>query len=195
MPAVVATSVMSLKTAQNLQDCVTALTPALWILRGGILKEVERSIFAAGCFWGVEMAFRQLNGVVNTTVGYIGGWSEKPTYKEVCTDTTGHAEAVRVEYNPQIISYEDLLRVFWSVHDPTTRNRQGPDVGSQYRSAIFYDNELQREKAMASKEALEHSGQYRQAIVTEILPATSFYPAEEYHQQYLEKRGLGSCHL
>lgn len=151
----------------------------------------EVATFAAGCFWGVEAEFRQTPGVTATEVGYTGGTTENPSYKEVCTDSTGHAEAVRVEFDPEKISYEDLLKVFWGTHDPTQLNRQGPDVGSQYRSAIFVHNDQQETAARASKEARQ-TGASR-PIVTEITPASEFYPAEEYHQRYLEKRGLASC--
>jgi len=151
--------------------------------------------FAAGCFWGVEATFRQLPGVVSTRVGYIGGHTENPTYKEVCTDATGHAEAVEVQYDPAKLSYEELLNVFWENHDPTTLNRQGPDWGSQYRSVIFFHTPEQESSAKASKEALDKSGRYGKKIVTQILPAADFYEAEDYHQQYLEKRGLASCHI
>jgi peptide-methionine (S)-S-oxide reductase len=155
----------------------------------------EKATFAAGCFWGVEAAFRQVKGVVSTTVGYTGGHLENPTYRDVCSDGTGHAEAVEVIYDPKQVSYEQLLEVFWRIHNPTTDNRQGPDVGSQYRSAIFYHNESQLKAAKASKEKLEHSGRFARPIVTEITPASVFYRAEEYHQRYLEKRGRISCHL
>lgn len=155
--------------------------------------KMEKATFAAGCFWGVEAAFRQVKGVLSTAVGYTGGTTENPTYRDVCTDKTGHAEAVLVEFDPSVVSYNELLDVFWNIHDPTTLNRQGPDFGSQYRSAIFYHNEEQKVAAIASKERLEKSGKYRNSIVTEITPASEFYMAEEYHQQYLEKRGLASC--
>jgi peptide-methionine (S)-S-oxide reductase len=151
--------------------------------------------FGGGCFWGVELAFQQIPGVIKTAVGYMGGASKNPNYQEVCTDTTGHAEVVEVTYDPQQVSYEELLNVFWSIHDPTTLNRQGPDIGTQYRSVIFYYDEKQRELAEKSKQQLEQSGQYSRKIVTEIVPAETFYRAEEYHQRYLEKRGLGSCHI
>jgi peptide-methionine (S)-S-oxide reductase len=151
--------------------------------------------FGAGCFWGVEAAFRQLPGVTETAVGYLGGTLKNPTYKDVCTDTTGHAEVVQVHYDPARISYDDLLNVFWTNHDPTTLNRQGPDVGTQYRSAIFFHSPEQEASAMASKDALQQSGKFRRPIVTEITPASEFYHAEEYHQQYLEKRGLSHCHI
>lgn len=158
-------------------------------------QTTQKATFAAGCFWGVEAAFRQVIGVVSTAVGYEGGSFDNPTYKDVCTDRTGHAEAVEVEYNPERVSYEDLLRVFWGEHDPTQLNRQGPDVGTQYRSVIFYHSPEQQATALASKEALERSGRYKRPIVTQIVPAAQFYRAEDYHQQYLEKRGLSSCKI
>jgi peptide-methionine (S)-S-oxide reductase len=151
--------------------------------------------FAAGCFWGVEAAFRQVPGVTATRVGYTGGTTTNPTYKQVCTDRTGHAEAVEVSYDPARVSYDDLLRVFWEIHDPTQRNRQGPDIGTQYRSAIFYHDPEQEAAARASKERLERSGVHKRPIVTEIVPAQTFYQAEDYHQQYLEKRGLATCRI
>lgn len=156
---------------------------------------IEKATFAAGCFWGVEATFRRIPGVVSTAVGYTGGQLENPTYKAVCHENTGHAEAVQVEYDPSQVQYEQLLQVFWENHDPTTLNRQGPDVGSQYRSAIFYHNDEQKRLAEASKEQLAQSGRFRRPIVTQIVPAAAFYMAEDYHQQYLEKRGLASCHL
>ena len=151
--------------------------------------------FGAGCFWGVEAAFRQLAGVTGTAVGYLGGTLENPTYKDVCSGTTDHAEVVQVEYDPAKVSYDDLLNVFWTNHDPTTLNRQGPDVGSQYRSAIFFHTAEQEAAAKASKDSMQQSGKFRRPIVTEITPASEFYRAEEYHQQYLEKRGLSHCHI
>jgi peptide-methionine (S)-S-oxide reductase len=151
--------------------------------------------FAAGCFWGVEAAFRQVPGVTATRVGYAGGTTTNPTYKQVCTDRTGHAEAVEVSYDPARVSYDNLLRVFWEIHDPTQHNRQGPDIGTQYRSAIFYHDPEQEAAARASMERLERSGVHKQPIVTEIVPAQTFYPAEDYHQQYLEKRGLATCRI
>lgn len=154
----------------------------------------EKATFAAGCFWGVEETFRQLKGVKSTSVGYTGGHLERPTYEDVCSDGTGHAEAVEIIFDPAEISYEELLKIFWENHNPTTRNRQGPDIGSQYRSAIFFHTPEQEKKAKKSKEQLELSGKYQNLIVTEIVPASKFYEAEEYHQQYLLKRGLGSCH-
>ena len=153
---------------------------------------MKKATFGAGCFWGVEAAFRQVEGVVNTEVGYSGGTTENPTYHEVCTDTTGHAEVVRVEYDPERVSYEALLDVFWNRHDPTTLNRQGPDHGSQYRSVIFHHDEEQKALALASKEKEEASGRHHRRIVTEIVPAAPFFRAEEYHQQYFENHGR-SC--
>jgi peptide-methionine (S)-S-oxide reductase len=158
-------------------------------------QETQKATFAAGCFWGVEAAFRKLKGVVSTSVGYIGGKTVNPAYKEVCTGKTGHAEAVEVIFNPSVISYEDLLQVFWDNHNPTTRNRQGPDVGTQYRSAIFFHTPVQESAARLSKEKLAASGMYENVIVTEITPASAYYLAEDYHQQYLEKRGLATCHI
>lgn len=155
----------------------------------------DKATFGAGCFWGVEAAYRQIPGVLSTRVGYLGGTMKNPTYRDVCTGRTGHAEVVEVTYDPARVSYDDLLTVFWENHDPTTLNRQGPDVGAQYRSAIFYQNEAQRVAAEASKEEHEKSGHYRRPIVTEITPASEFYEAEDYHQQYLEKRGLSTCHI
>ena len=155
----------------------------------------KTAIFAAGCFWGVEETFRQLKGVVDTEVGYTGGNTANPTYKEVCTDATGHAEAVKVTYDPKLVSYDKLLDLFWKLHDPTQLNRQGPDTGTQYRSAIFCANAEQRKLAEAFKAKLEKSGKYKKPIVTEILPAATFYSAEEYHQRYLEKHGLSQCHV
>jgi len=156
---------------------------------------MAKATFAAGCFWGVEATFRQLPGVSSTRVGYTGGSVENPTYKDVCTDTTGHAEAVEVEYDPAKLSYHKLLEVFWENHDPTQLNRQGPDFGKQYRSAIFFHDAEQEAAAKASKEALEKSRHYSRPIMTQIVPAVKFYEAEDYHQQYLEKRGLASCHI
>lgn len=155
----------------------------------------ETALFGAGCFWGVEATFRQVPGVLGTSVGYAGGATDNPTYEQVCTDKTGHAEVVQVTYDPTRVAYEDLLRVFWDNHDPTTLNRQGPDVGTQYRSVIFYANPAQRAAAEASRDARQSSGRYRKPIVTQIEPAPAFHPAEEYHQRYLEKRGLASCHI
>ena len=156
---------------------------------------MERATFGAGCFWGVEAAFRQIKGVSSTAVGYMGGSVKNPTYQDVCTDRTGHAEVVQLEYDPSLVSYERLLQVFWENHDPTTLNRQGPDVGTQYRSVIFFHTPEQEVAARKSKDALTNSGRYKRAIVTEIKPAPEFWHAEEYHQQYLEKRGLSHCRL
>lgn len=161
----------------------------------GYTGEMEKATFGAGCFWGVEAAFRQLEGVTSTAVGYMGGTLKNPTYEDVCTDRTGHAEVVQVEFDPARVSYDQLLDVFWQNHDPTTLNRQGPDVGTQYRSVIFYHTPEQQRAAIASKEALAKSGRFRRPIVTEIVPAGDFWRAEEYHQQYLEKRGLAHCRL
>ncbi len=157
--------------------------------------QTEKAAFAAGCFWGVEAEFRQITGIISTAVGYEGGTLPNPTYHDVCSDQTGHAETVEVEYDPARVSYDDLLRVFWENHDPTQRNRQGPDIGTQYRSVIFYHTPEQQAAALASKEQLEHSGRYKRPIVTEIVPAATFFRAEEYHQQYLEKRGLSTCKI
>jgi peptide-methionine (S)-S-oxide reductase len=154
---------------------------------------MEKATFAAGCFWGVEAAFRQVEGVTSTAVGYTGGSSKDPSYGEVCTGRTGHAEAVQVEYDPARISYEGLLDLFWANHDPTTPNRQGPDIGTQYRSAIFFHSPEQEAAAIASKLQLEERGWYKNPIVTEIISVSEFYRAEEYHQQYLEKKGQASC--
>ena len=156
--------------------------------------KTETATFAAGCFWGVEEAFRKTKGVINTMVGYTGGKMKNPTYEGVCSDETGHAEAVQIEFYPKKVSYEKLLDIFWQNHDPTQLNRQGPDVGSQYRSAIFYHTEKQKKAALKSKEILDKSGKYSRPIATQILPAADFYKAEEYHQRYLEKKGLNVCH-
>jgi len=155
----------------------------------------EKATFAAGCFWGVEAAFRRVPGVLETQVGYTGGHTDHPTYEQVCTDRTGHAEAVEVTYDPARVSYGDLLQVFWEIHDPTTPNRQGPDVGSQYRSAIFTHTPEQKRMAEESRAAVGRSGRFRRPVVTEIVPAQTFWRAEEYHQRYLEKHGRGACHL
>jgi peptide-methionine (S)-S-oxide reductase len=153
------------------------------------------ALFGAGCFWGVEAAFRKMEGVTATAVGYAGGKTENPTYREVCSDRTGHAEVVQVKFDPEKVSYEKLLDAFWKLHDPTQVNRQGPDVGSQYRSVVFYHDEDQKKAAEESKKALEESGAHSKPIATQIEPAPEFYMAEEYHQQYLEKKGLASCHI
>jgi peptide-methionine (S)-S-oxide reductase len=155
----------------------------------------ETATFGAGCFWGVEETFLRIPGVTKTTAGYLGGTMENPTYEDVCSGATGHAEVVRVEFDPSVVAYADLLETFWNNHDPTQKNRQGPDVGEQYRSAIFYHSDAQKEAAERSKAALEASGRFAKPIATEITPASAFYPAEDYHQQYLRKRGLDSCHV
>jgi peptide-methionine (S)-S-oxide reductase len=160
-----------------------------------LAKKTELATFGAGCFWGVEADFRQIRGVVATQVGYEGGHTENPTYRDVCSHTTGHAEVVQVEYDPARVSYDDLLKVFWENHDPTQLNRQGPDVGDNYRTVIFYHTPEQQAAAQASKERLEAEKRYRRPIVTQIVPAETFYRAEEYHQQYLEKRGLSTCKI
>ena len=152
---------------------------------------MERATFGVGCFWGPEETFRQVDGVTSTSVGFMGGSLENPTYEEVCTGRTGHAEVVDVEFDPSRIGYQKLLEIFWACHDPTTRNRQGPDIGTQYRSVLFFHSPEQEAVARASKEKLERSGRYRSEIVTEIAPASSYYPADEYHQRYLEKRRRG----
>lgn len=156
---------------------------------------MEKAAFGAGCFWGVEAAFRKLEGVTATAAGYMGGHTDNPTYKEVCTDATGHAEVVLVEFNPDIIGYDALLDLFWRCHNPTELNRQGPDVGTQYRSAIFTYSAAQQQAAEQSRARLAASGKYSKPVVTDITPAATFFKAEDYHQQYLEKRGLASCHL
>jgi peptide-methionine (S)-S-oxide reductase len=157
--------------------------------------ETRTATFAAGCFWGVEETFRRAPGVVGTRVGYTGGALPNPDYRTVCNGDTGHAEAVEVKYDPAGIGYADLLEIFFANHNPTTLNRQGPDIGSQYRSAVFYHDEAQKAEALAYKDNLQGSGKYRRPIVTEVTPASVFYPAEEYHQRYLAKRGLDGCHL
>ncbi len=158
-------------------------------------KRMEKATFGAGCFWGVEATFRRVKGVIDAAVGYAGGTLDNPTYRDVCTTQTGHAEVVEVTYDPDVVSYGELLEVFWNNHNPTTLNRQGPDVGSQYRSAIFFHSPEQETVAQASLERLDRSDRFRTPIVTEVTPASTFYRAEEYHQQYLEKRGLAHCHI
>jgi peptide-methionine (S)-S-oxide reductase len=156
---------------------------------------MAQATFAAGCFWGVEEAFREIPGVISTTVGYTGGTLKSPTYQDVCSGRTGHAEALEVEFDPAKVSYLELLAVFWKSHDPTTLNRQGPDVGSQYRSAIFYHDAQQEKDARESKAILEKEKIFKRPIVTEITPASEFYRAEDYHQRYFERRGIRSCHI
>jgi peptide-methionine (S)-S-oxide reductase len=156
---------------------------------------MEKATFGAGCFWGVEEIFRHVKGVASTAVGYMGGTLANPTYEDVCTDKTGHAEVLQVEYDPAQVSYEELLKVFWENHDPTTLNRQGPDVGIQYRSVVFYHTPEQKAAAEAAKKHLQQQGSSKRPIVTEIVPASTFWRAEEYHQRYLEKHGRSHCHL
>ena len=156
---------------------------------------MEKAAFGAGCFWGVQFEYSKLKGVRKSIAGYMGGGTKNPTYKEVCSDKTGHAETVYIEFDQDIISYEELLDVFWKMHDPTQKNKQGPDTGTQYRSIIFYYNERQKRLAEKSKELLDDSGKYRKPIVTEIVAASEFYPAEEYHQDYFKKHGVIGCHL
>jgi len=155
----------------------------------------EIATFGAGCFWGVEAAFQQLPGVIETAVGYSGGHTENPSYQDVCTDETGHAEVVQVTFDPTKVSFEELLNAFWRMHDPTQVNRQGPDVGAQYRTAIFFHSPEQEAIAKKSRAALEASGKLKRQVATEITPAGKFYRAEEYHQKYLQKRGAASCHF
>jgi methionine-S-sulfoxide reductase len=157
-------------------------------------QNYELATFAAGCFWGVESIFKQVKGVIDTTVGYTGGTTPNPTYKQVCNGITGHAEALQIKFDPSIVSYEELLSLFWRMHDPTTPNRQGPDVGTQYRSAIFYHSEAQKEAAERSREEYDRSGVYVNKVVTKIVPASEFYNAEEYHQDYFDRHRGGVCH-
>ena len=152
---------------------------------------MDKAIFAAGCFWGVEESFRKLKGIISTTVGYTGGNTVNPTYKEVCNENTGHAEAIMIEFDPKIISYNFLLEIFWKIHDPSTMNRQGPDVGSQYRSAIFYVDDEQKENVIKSKK--DEEKRIEKEIVTEIVKFDKFYPAEKYHQKYIMKTGRNVC--
>lgn len=159
------------------------------------LREMAIATFGAGCFWGVEAAFREVEGAVSTRVGYAGGGFDNPTYEDVCSGRTGHAESVEVTYDPAKVSYDQLLDVFWEVHDPTTLNRQGPDVGSQYRSVIFFHNAEEEAAARASKASRQASGKHSREIVTEIMPASVFWAAEDYHQQYFEKRGVTHCRV
>ena len=157
--------------------------------------EYETATFAAGCFWGVESIFKRVEGVVETVVGYTGGSTPDPNYRQVCTGLTGHAEAVQIKFDPKVVSYQQLLSLFWRMHDPTTLDRQGPDVGSQYRSAIFYHSPEQKTAAERSKQEFDRSGVYAGKAVTQIVPASTFYPAEEYHQDYFEKQGGRGCHV
>lgn len=176
----------------NKRYCINAAA-LKFVPTAGKTPAPERAVFAAGCFWGIEEKFRNIKGVISTRAGYTGGKTQNPTYEGVCTDKTGHAEAVEVEFDPSIVSYDELLGAFWEMHDPTTLNRQGPDTGTQYRSAIFYTDEGQKKAALASKDKLERSGKYKKAIVTDIVSAAEFYPAEEYHQKYYMRRGVKSC--
>jgi peptide-methionine (S)-S-oxide reductase len=157
--------------------------------------DMATATFGAGCFWGVEEAFRRTPGVTGTAVGYMGGHLENPSYQAVCTDRTGHAEVVQVQFDPSQIGYERLLEIFWELHDPTTLNRQGPDIGTQYRSAVFYHDEAQQAAAAGLKARLQAGSRFRRPIVTEITPASTFWRAEEYHQKYIQKNGGASCHL
>ena len=177
-------------TPENTRHCVNSIS-----IRFLSYDSLSLATFAAGCFWGVEELFRTIPGVYSTTVGYVGGEKVDPTYKEVCTGNTGHAEAVQIVYDAKQVNFITLLNIFWNNHDPTTLNRQGPDVGSQYRSAIFFHHEDQKKAAENSKKELDRSNKFKNRIVTQIIPITNFYRAEEYHQDYLYKRGLGSCHL
>jgi peptide-methionine (S)-S-oxide reductase len=154
---------------------------------------MKTATFGAGCFWGVESVFRRIPGVISTAVGYSGGHLDQPTYEDVCTDRTGHAEVVQVDYDPAKVAYEDLLEVFWNCHDPTQLNRQGPDIGTQYRSVIFYHDDQQKAEAEEAKARLKSLGIYQRPVATQIVAAGPFFRAEEYHQQYLAKRGLDSC--
>ena len=155
----------------------------------------EIATFGAGCFWGIEAEFRRVPGVLDAAVGYSGGHTQNPSYQEVCTDTTGHAEVVQVTFDSEKVSYDQLLNVFWTIHDPTQVNRQGPDYGAQYRTAIFFHSPEQEATAKKSKQAIETGGKLRRPVATEITPAGPFWRAEEYHQRYLEKRGAASCHI
>lgn len=177
------------------QGIPKGFSPAGTPVEPGGESRLRTATFGAGCFWGVEAAFRKTKGVTHTAVGYSGGEAPSPSYQQVCSDTTGHAEVVQALYDPEIISYDELLAVFWANHNPTTLNRQGPDVGTQYRSVIFYHDAEQKAAAERSKQALAASGKWGdRPIVTEIVPAQTFYIAEDYHQQYLEKRGMATCH-
>lgn len=156
---------------------------------------MAKATFGAGCFWGVEEIFRKIPGVTSTSVGYTGGTTKNPTYEDVCTDKTGHAEVVDIEFNPDVVSYQNLLKVFFENHNPTTLNQQGPDKGSQYRSVVFYHDEEQKSQAEQMKKELDQSGKFHNPIVTEVTAAKTYYPAEDYHQKYLQKRGIDSCHI
>ncbi len=182
--------------AENLQKEGYGQYAHLFEGRGLAKAATETAVFGGGCFWGVEELFRRVKGVQATSAGYMGGRLKNPSYEDVCTDRTGHAEVVRVQFDPEVVSYEQLLDVFWQIHDPTTPNRQGPDVGSQYRSVVFAASTAQERAAKEAKQKLQASGKFKKPIVTEIAPAQTFYPAEDYHQQYFAKRGIEpSCHL
>jgi peptide-methionine (S)-S-oxide reductase len=168
----------------------------LIVMIGGVaMAETQKATFAAGCFWGVESAFRTVDGVLDTQVGYIGGETDKPTYRQVCTGRTGHAEGLEITFDPAVITYKELVELFWRVHNPTQVNRQGPDIGTQYRSAIFFHSPEQKKIAEVSKAALAASGTYKKPVATEIVPAATFWRAEEYHQRYFEKSGRPACHF
>jgi peptide-methionine (S)-S-oxide reductase len=178
------------------EEPTTAPATAVPATKESAKVKTEKATFGAGCFWGVEAEFARVPGVVSTAVGYCGGKTKNPTYKEVCTDETGHAEVIEIDFDPTKVSYEQLVDIFWELHDPTTLNRQGPDVGTQYRSVIFFHAPEQERIAKASKEKLDKSGVFRGPIVTQIVPAQPFYRAEEYHQKYFEKKGIAaSCHM
>lgn len=192
-PDVHTVEILSRKKARPTQSPQTRTPIVTRVEQPGESVKYEKATFAAGCFWGVEASFRAVEGVVATQVGYTGGRRANPTYAQVCTDKTGHAEAVEVTYNPKKVSFEDLLNIFWRIHDPTTRNRQGFNVGTQYRSAILYHSPEQKALAETSMQKLEKAGVFKRPIVTQIAPAPQFYRAEEYHQRYLEKQGKTSC--
>ena len=176
--------------------CWSSATVMLFIApASGGTNMTEKATFGAGCFWGVESAFRELKGVTDTAVGYMGGKTEKPSYKQVCTNTTGHAEVCQIAFDPLQISYEKLVEYFFRLHDPTQVNRQGPDVGTQYRSVIFYHSSEQEKVARMVRDRLDASRKFHRPIATEIVPAAEFWRAEEYHQRYFEKHGLPSCHV
>jgi peptide-methionine (S)-S-oxide reductase len=179
----------------DLEKSINSKIGNRYIMSENKIKTLQLATFAAGCFWGIEESFRKIRGVKSTMVGYTGGRGANPTYRDVCTDLTGHAEAIQLQYDPQEVTYEELLKLFWSIHNPTTKNRQGPDVGSQYRSVIFYHTPEQELSARRSVEELEKSGRFRNRIVTEIVSATTFYKAEEYHQKYYQKTGGGGCYF
>jgi peptide-methionine (S)-S-oxide reductase len=182
------------ESGYNPSNGVPGATPGNHFIRRSFMT-TQKATFGAGCFWGIEAAFRRVKGVTDAAAGYAGGHTQNPTYYDVCSDSTGHAEVVQVEFDPQQVTYEQLLDVFWKIHDPTQVNCQGPDVGTQYRSVIFHHSPEQEAAARASREALDKSGKYQRRIATEIVAAGPFWRAEEYHQRYLEKRGVESCHF